>query len=584
MVLDNIYKDFKLPLHFVNGKTELKKHVLADLEINETLNPENKSVYERLFLTKTQLGDECKKEWTKYFSTDKTFLKESQKLYKKAGDIDIDKSIINNMLDARNEMKAETDFLYKYQYLEWDRLKWLNHSSIFLYILSFYNISSPLINLIAPLFILIIPFILLKLMRIPISVEAYTKILIRQLKTHSIGRLFFSFGSMDMKQKVYAIFCIGMYIYNLYQNVISCYKFYNNIDFITNQFDILNNYFNHTLENMHKISSKIEKYSSYSVFKFKLDGYIKRIEHFKNIINELPKPNDKFNQIKKIGVLLKYFYTLYDNDEIEEILNYSFGFNGYIECILGIHENIKNKNISKIKFAKNKTTKNKKAGKEKNYTKLKFKNIYHPSLIDNAIKNNINIKNNMIITGPNAAGKTTIIKSIIINLILSQQIGYGYYDSGEISIYDHIHCYINIPDSCSRDSLFQSEARRCKDILDAINENKDKKHFCIFDELYSGTNPYEAISAACGYLENLSNNNNVKFILTTHFIRLCKLFINSDDVGNFNMETIIDDGKIKYKYKIQNGISEIKGGMDVLRQLKYPTKIIKRANIILREL
>ena len=163
-----------------------------------------------------------------------------------------------------------------------------------------------------------------------------------------------------------------------------------------------------------------------------------------------------------------------------------------------IHQNIKNKNISKIKIL-NKTEK-------KHKTKLKFKNIYTPFLIDNAIKNNVDIKNNMIITGPNAAGKTTIIKSIIINLILSQQIGYAYCDKGQISVYDFIHCYINIPDSCSRDSLFQSEARRCKDILDAINENKDKTHFCIFDELYSGSNPYEAISAAYGYLENLSRN------------------------------------------------------------------------------
>ena len=110
MVLDNIYKDFKLPLHFNNGKTEIKEHILTDLEINETLNPENKSVYERLFLTKTKLGNECRKEWTKYFSTDKSFLKESQNLYKEINDIQLNETIINNMIDAREEMKSETDF------------------------------------------------------------------------------------------------------------------------------------------------------------------------------------------------------------------------------------------------------------------------------------------------------------------------------------------------------------------------------------------------------------------------------------------------------------------------------------------
>ena len=53
------------------------------------------------------------------------------------------------------------------------------------------------------------------------------------------------------------------------------------------------------------------------------------------------------------------------------------------------------------------------------------------------------------------------VKSYIINL-LSQQIGFGYYKKGILNPFDYIHCYINIPDDCSRDSLFQSEVRRCK--------------------------------------------------------------------------------------------------------------------------
>ena len=93
-----------------------------------------------------------------------------------------------------------------------------------------------------------------------------------------------------------------------------------------------------------------------------------------------------------------------------------------------------------------------------------------------------------------------------------QQIGYGFFDKGVITIYDHIHSYINIPDSCSRDSLFQSEARRCKNILDIIDNNSDKQHFCIFDELYSGTNPYEAIAAAYSYLNLLSDRKEAYFI------------------------------------------------------------------------
>ena len=151
--------------------------------------------------------------------------------------------------------------------------------------------------------------------------------------------------------------------------------------------------------------------------------------------------------------------------------------------------------------------------------KLTFnlKNMYHPT-IENPVKNSINMKKNIIITGPNAAGKTTTIKATIINLLLSQQLGLGFFDKCQTSTFDYI-LLLKYVDSCSRDSLAQAEARRCKDILDCIVKYPKKKHFCIFDELYSGTNPYETISSAYSYLNYISNNKNVRFLLTTHFIR-----------------------------------------------------------------
>jgi hypothetical protein len=61
---------------------------------------------------------------------------------------------------------------------------------------------------------------------------------------------------------------------------------------------------------------------------------------------------------------------------------------------------------------------------------------------------------------------------------------------------------LNIPDTSGRDSLFQAEARRCKEIIDIIDEPllTDARHFCIFDELFSGTIAAEATSASYGFL------------------------------------------------------------------------------------
>ena len=192
---------------------------------------------------------------------------------------------------------------------------------------------------------------------------------------------------------------------------------------------------------------------------------------------------------------------------------------------------------------------------------------------------------NIIITGPNAAGKTTTIKATIINLLLSQQIGFGFYKKSVTSTFDFIHCYLNIPDSSSRDSLFQAEARRCKNILDIIEKNPNKKHFCIFDELYSGTNPYEAISSAYSYLKYISKNKNVRFLLTTHYIKICNLFNKEKNINNKSMKTLVKNNSLPvYTYKLENGISNIKGGVSVLTNLDYPEKIINVTKKVLSDL
>ena len=145
-----------------------------------------------------------------------------------------------------------------------------------------------------------------------------------------------------------------------------------------------------------------------------------------------------------------------------------------------------------------------------------------------------------------------------------------------------IHCYINIPDTSARDSLFQAEARRCKNILKDIEKNPKSRHFCIFDELYSGTNPHEAISSAYSYLLYLSKKKTTKFILTTHFTKLCKLLDKKKNIKNSHMKTVINNNTPHYTYKMIQGISEIKGGLCVLEQLCYPREILSNAETILK--
>ena len=155
--------------------------------------------------------------------------------------------------------------------------------------------------------------------------------------------------------------------------------------------------------------------------------------------------------------------------------------------------------------------------------------------------------------------------------------GCGFYNSCSLNPYTHIHSYLNIPDTSGRDSLFQAESRRCKDIIDMIHNNDSScRHFCIFDELYSGTNPIEATKSAYAFLLYLTKFDNVNFVLTTHYIAICKKFKKSEKIQNYKMDVEnLPDGSLKYKYKMKKGWSKIQGAIKILKQLEYPKEIIE---------
>ena len=115
-----------------------------------------------------------------------------------------------------------------------------------------------------------------------------------------------------------------------------------------------------------------------------------------------------------------------------------------------------------------------------------------------------------------------------------------------------------------------------------MDSDKNERHFCIFDELYSGTNPYEAVASSFSFLEYLTKQKNTRFMLTTHFIDLCEKLENNYSIKNSHMEIETYNNELEYKYKIRKGISDIKGGIKILENLNYPEYIIKRANQTLK--
>ena len=88
-------------------------------------------------------------------------------------------------------------------------------------------------------------------------------------------------------------------------------------------------------------------------------------------------------------------------------------------------------------------------------------------------------------------------------------------------------------------------------------------------------NPTEASKSGYAFLEYLQLHSNVDFILTTHYLSICKKFKKSNTVQNYKMDVKVNqDGSFKYTYRLKKGISNLKGGVRVLKDMNYPSHII----------
>ena len=575
-IIDNLNDHFKMPIYYNKNKSELKKNIVSDLELVATVDPSCNSIYSFCFNNDNDISKKITNQIANYYTNDTNFLKDNQKLIKTYKALQKEhkyteySSNYKNIIDIWNELKIEAGFKERYYYIDWDILEFLNRSELFLQFMSLYNLLSPLFSLMVPIIILIIPFFILKVKGITITMDEYITVLKTVAQTNAIGKLFtVNFSEIETQERIYIFASAAFYLFSIYQNIMVCMRFNNNMKTIHNHFKELKIYLERTIKNMQNCLEFSKDLSTFEEFNETVRQKVNELTNIYNKINSISEYTlANFAKCKEIGKILKYFYELHTDDSYNSAIMYSIGFNGYIDCLEGLQKNVVER---KMNFA----TLN-----IKNVKKNVIKNSYYACLKDDTpVKNTVKFKKNIVITGPNASGKTTILKSSLINIILTQQFGCGFYDSATITPYDNLHCYLNIPDTSGRDSLFQAEARRCKDIIDSISINKDATHVCIFDELYSGTNPDEAEKSATSFMMYLNKYKNVSSMLTTHFVKVCVKLEKSRCIQNYKMITeTTDDNRLKYKYKMEKGISNVKGVVNILKEMNYPKEIIDETN------
>jgi len=540
--------NFKLPIQYNDKTKPINQPTVTDINLHGP-----NSVYLTLFRPKTIMGTKLLDSWKQSYSYDKRFLTHSQQLYETLSLSPYKQ--LDKVTTDWTAFKEQTNFVEKYNYLDWKQLAFLNNNSLFLQLSGINTILSPIMTIILPLILCIVPFILLKIRNASLTLEQYSEMLKHILSKHPLGKLL-EFRTATTKQRCYIVGSLLIYLFQIYQNIKSTYQFYKNTLSIQTLLITLKEFSEDTIAKMNEYLTVSKKYTTYLLFNNEVILYRDKLI----TLNALVQNNTI--TLVTLGEHMKTFYQLYNDTSIQDTLDYALSFHGYLDNITGIQSLIKDKTINKCTYRK----KNNKI--VDNYYALLDKNT--------CVKNTNKLNHNFVITGPNASGKTTFLKSTLINIILSQQIGYGFYKTATINPYTYIHCYLNIPDTSNRDSLFQAEARRCKEILDNIKDTKPTETtFCIFDELYSGTNPYEAVASAQAFLSHLSQQKNVSFMITTHYIELCNK-LSEPNTKNYNMNIIKKTDSIEYTYLLREGISNIKGGVHVLEQLNYPENIISK--------
>lgn len=571
--LEKINEIFKIPICYNTKVKKLNDNVVNDLELYKSINEEEKPIYNNIFRPENRLSQHMIPQFSRFYTTDVDYLKNSQQLIKSLNMNDIytiqnkhssDNFELNNIVNLWEEIKGETGFREKYLYIDWTFAKELNNNPSFLQLMSIYNITSPLLSLCLPIFILIIPFFIIKMKGADLNIKEYIDILKTLISNHALFKVFTKFHEVDNGQKIYLMVSAAFYLFSIYQNILVCVRFYSNMQKIHNYIFKFKKYVAYSLEIMEYHSLKTQQLTKYDDFNNALNMNKNVLIELYDKLNKISPFKFSLSKINEIGHIMYMFYQLYDNEIYNNALLYSFGFNGYFSILCEINSNVENNKMTKTKFT--------------NKDKPEFKKMYYPKFINDnksvIVKNNCNLNKNIIITGPNASGKTTTLKTVLINIILSQQIGYGCFDSLKLCPYDNIHCYLNIPDTSGRDSLFQAEARRCKEIIDSINNEIDETHFCIFDELYSGTNPEEAVISAFAFMNYIVNRNNVTCMLTTHYVKLCKKLLKNKKIKNFHMKSLKKNDHFIYTYELEKGISQIKGGLKVLKDMDYPQEIL----------
>lgn len=203
---------------------------------------------------------------------------------------------------------------------------------------------------------------------------------------------------------------------------------------------------------------------------------------------------------------------------------------------------------------------------------LEVDELFHP-LIENPVPNSIKVNNSVLITGSNASGKSTFLRSAGINAVLSQTINTSIsksYRANKFRIYSSMALKDNV---LSNESYYMVEIKSLKRIMDASAQENGYPVLCFIDEVLRGTNTIERIAASSQILKKLSCGRTICFA-ATHDIELTSILENFFD--NYHFSESIDED-VKFDYRLLCGRATSRNAIKLLGLLGYDENILYNA-------
>lgn len=204
---------------------------------------------------------------------------------------------------------------------------------------------------------------------------------------------------------------------------------------------------------------------------------------------------------------------------------------------------------------------------------MELKEGYHP-LLEHPVKNSISASRGVLLTGSNASGKSTFLKTAALNAILAQTIHTCMADGYRAPLF-HVYSSMALRDDIGGgESYYIVEIKALKRILDGASKGR-QPILCFVDEVLRGTNTVERIAASTQILASLGSSGILCFA-ATHDIELTELL--GDQFDNYHFEEEVRDGDVVFNYRLLEGKATTRNAIRLLELMGYDDHIIRLAN------